>query len=211
MASVKYEYTCTITGDEYEYELYDTPYTVTLDSADWTFKGTFDIIYNNEKTVAKAPLERIYFFYYPAYSTQTPYPFEKDTIIFNNNLGRDISFYLMKQKNASMTDPEISIAEANYKPTITGNKSDASKSIVMYHNMTTNLANPSGDAGWNASMQTGMTLAETKYGDSLIVHEDKQLMYNVKVMIYEADAYKSSEKIMIKDAVSTMTGTFLNW
>ncbi len=224
-AKVVYTYTFSITGNKFEYEYTDptTGATNTFE-VDWstgcTVSDTFDI-YNNTNTKDKAELENIYLFYYPAYNqdTVTEYPCSEDKISITNGLGRELNVYLMKQKNPYMTDIEIETGETNYSPKVTGSGS----TIHLYNNLRTNVSGVTGGSvSWIPGNATGVTLKDYDRNpdplvtelETLVDIENKQLMYQVKVQMYENTAVQNppgGTPSISGDVLAEMSGTFLNW
>jgi prepilin-type N-terminal cleavage/methylation domain-containing protein len=78
-------------------------------------------------------LKSLYIYYYPYYESED----KTDEIVINNNLGKEVSCYVLKQKES---DTALNLAnflnlETNYKPMIT-----TSGSVTVYHNLNINLA-----------------------------------------------------------------------
>lgn len=169
-------------------------------------------IYDNAATMSNgAHLENIYFFYYPAYKkgnpqnseVDYPYPIEEDFITINNNTGRNINFYMVKQKNPAYSDAQLKTLEQHqYNPHIS-----TSGGINFYHNFAQNvsgIANATGN-----SYFIGGTAVDK--GDLCNGTTNKKLMYDVEVFIYPAESYNGSYIVNGAQPILTLKGTMLDW
>ena len=153
-----------------------------------------------------AQLENIYFFYYPAYNglngSYTDYPIAEDEIIINNNTGREINFYLVKQKNPAYSDTQLNTLEAHcYSPTVMANGD-----MIIYHNFDQNLGGASIFSPLTIGFTGSVTLMGTLYDDTL-----KKLMYDVEVIIYPEGSYNGSYIVGGAQPILTLNGTMLDW
>ncbi|MBR4085027.1 MAG: prepilin-type N-terminal cleavage/methylation domain-containing protein [Lachnospiraceae bacterium] len=231
-AKVEYTYTAVGTGD-YVYTMPDgstvnVPMTSTYTAP--TIEAT--IYTNNSSKMDGGKLERIYFYYYPAYNNYVELPFEEDNIYIDtsafkkdNGDGKDLDVYLIKQKLPSTTDMIIELAESDpgYKNTVEVmtrvNGSQMGK-VNLYHNFNTNI-------GTNVTdLNTWSDLAIKEYTEvsgagtcvdkkGLVETETKELMYTIEVKMYtnpsvEKDAVTNKYTIT-GDEILTLEGTKINW
>ncbi len=125
--------------------------------------------YKNEPSVG---LERVYFYYYPAYDVV-----DEIQVITNNFDASDmIDMYILKQVPAG-ADGTLNDKEAAYNPKVHG-----ASNINLYHNFDDNIGGASIPAGANIS-----GFADNKgYMDASKVKKNYLLMYNLNVEVREA-------------------------
>lgn len=177
-----------------------------------------------EDTEEPMKLENIYFFYTPAYITSTEYPYGGQEVIeIVNNLKnadgtyRDLNVYLIKQKKKDVLDTVIGIAEASYKPSITGN---GSGKVHLYHNLKENIGTPGNSLpGWS---ETNVNITnEGVISTDIIGSESKELMYQIDIELYrngeldevpeKNDTEDEKNNAMSGTKVLTLDGTKINW
>lgn len=131
-------------------------------------------IYDNSTTSADgAQLANVYIYYYPAYSsTIGGAPIDSETINIQNATSSVKKVYLIKQKRSVSN---LLTLENSYLPVING-----SGDIALYHNLTTNLADPSGACGTVSFSGFGITPST-----ELLQKKTEILLYSVKISIYE--------------------------
>ncbi|HKM35807.1 MAG TPA: hypothetical protein VJY54_13855, partial [Lachnospiraceae bacterium] len=172
----------------YDYSVSNYPYNKSDGSLD-TFDKTFTslsslfVMYDNSATVSNgAKLENIYVFYYPAYnSSDTGVRINSETININNNTGVEKKVYLIKQVNGYLTPGQRETCENSYTPQI----NNSGDSIQLYHNLNTNLANPSGTVG---AVDNNVVNSHT----DILPTDTKVLVYDVQISIYEQGAAASN-------------------
>ncbi len=173
---------------------------------------SFDIYNNTNTKVGGAELEKIYFCYYPAYSSKiAAVDIMKETITINNNTANSVDVYLIKQKDNSYENTKLDILEKNYYPTITGTGSE----IKLYHNFNTNLSNgkKGSESGLAGANMTGVTAEPVTSTMTMIEQKSTQLMFDVEVSIYEYGSYDSGTNSIKPGAykILTMDSSALNW
>lgn len=139
-------------------------------------------VYDNtyaEVDGARPQLENIYIYYYPAYSI-SGVEIHSETINLVNNASAK-NFYLIKQVNNNLSNGTLFVKENSYAVSVTGDISAPGK-YILYHNLNQNLAdstNPSGPVNISGvgTLKGILTDAQEKF-----------LLYDVKVSIYEAGA-----------------------
>ncbi len=163
------------------------------------FNPTF-MIYDNAATSASgAVLENIYFFYYPAYNAGTEYPIKEDVITINNNTGRELGFYMVKQKNTMYTEAQLRTNEEHYySPYIT-----VSGNVIFYHNSDQNM-------GGGTLTPLHIYGSATPMG-TLYSREYDNLMYDIELTIYPEGSYNGSGITAGSNPIFTMQGTMLDW
>lgn len=213
VVTVTYTYTFKLDGGVFDYVYRNPsggspiPLSVDLGTAEIPLYNFSFYIYDNAATMSNgAKLENIYFFYYPAYNglngSYTDYPIAEDEIIINNNTGRTINFYLVKQKNPAYSDTQLNTLEAHcYTPTVMANGD-----MIIYHNFDQNLGGSSDFSSLNISSTGSVTLMGTLYDDTL-----KKLMYDVEVSIYPANSFNGSYIVGGAQPILTLKGTMLDW
>ncbi len=210
VVNVTYTYTFTLDGGVFSYNYNPPsggatiPLSVDVGTNEVPLYNLTFTIYDNAATMANgAVLENIYFFYYPAYNGDlTDYPISEDIITINNNTGRYINFYMVKQKNPVYSDVDLNTLEGVYEPYIT-----VAGGVVFYHNSDQNLGG-SGPANPFHLVSTG---ALTYPRGTLYDEENKILMYDVKVSIYPAGSYNGSDIVGGAEPIITLNGTMLDW
>lgn len=176
-------------------------------------------IYNNydihDPVNHPAQVENVYFFYYPAYQgSLSLYPFTSDYIQITNDLadgagGREINFYLIKQKNPAYPDSSLQTLESNYALTVKGyNTSGIDPDINLYHNFDDNLGGGSTTA-IDPAWFTNITTVNSDY----VQTDNKILMYDVHLKIYPSGTYNKGSHTLTSGVqpVFTMEGTTLDW
>ncbi len=213
VVNVTYTYTFRLDNGTYTYNYQPPsggatiPLSVDLGTAEIPLYNTTFMIYDNAATMSNgATLENIYFFYYPAYSGNhggfTEYPIARDEIVINNNTGRSVKLYMVKQKNPAYTDVELNTLEAHYyNPNIFVNGD-----VVFYHNLAENIGGTSPVTPPHLISTGSVTLMADLYYRNL-----KTLMYNVEVTIYPAGSYNGSYIISGSQPIITLDGTILDW
>lgn len=165
----------------YEYKVTDYPYYKADGSLD-TFDKNFDpiarspvLVYDNTSTVGNgAKLENIYVYYYPAYKNSLPgVEIASEKININNGTGVEKKVFLIKQYNESFSST-LNTCENSYTPQI----NESGDGIKLYHNLYTNLSDPSGTVG-TVDMNV---VHETS---DILPTESKVLVYDVHVSIYK--------------------------
>lgn len=129
-------------------------------------------VYNNTDTVSNgALLEDIYCYYYPAYSSSLAgVPVRQETIYINNYTGGTKKVYLIKQKKDIAN---LNTCENSYTPQVI-----CSGDVELYHNLTTNLADPSGTCGT-------VTISGSVTPHTELLEENAEiLLYDVKITVY---------------------------
>lgn len=191
----------------------------------YTFK-----IYSNVGTndvTHPTKLENIYFFYYPLYnSSLAMYPYVTDEFEVINHLtdtSRQINLYMIKQKNTAYSDMDLRIMEASYATKITGSGNPGT--IKVYHNYLDNLGTDiiggvsvTKQDGSVEKVQDGLTenlgwFLGVESKGSMYIEDDKTLIYDLLVTIYDAGAYDDTTKTIIagSEPVLMMDGTDLDW
>lgn len=204
-----YDYTDAVTGD---------PKTITIPVSSMT-KQDSAIIYDNTATkVNNAALERIYFYYYPAFNNYDYYDFPcvEDKITIKNNIGKDVDFYLIKQNNTAINDSEEEIMEDGYDVKV---QVQGENVVNLYHNLRTNMGTPVGDdrpfasASWPVETDDLTTSGTVTVNDmhSLIIDENRKLMYTIDIKAYANPEYDATSKTMSGDELLSLSGTKINW
>ncbi len=172
-------------------------------------------IYNNydihDPVNHPAQVENVYLFYYPAYQgTLSMYPFLSDYIQISNDLtGRDLNFYLIKQKNPAYPDSSLQTLESSYEVTVKGFRTGGGDAeINLYHNFDVNLG-----GGSTTALDPTWFNNITTVNDDYVQTENKILMYDVDLKIYDAGSYNMTTHVLDAAAqpVFIMEGTTLNW
>lgn len=228
-AVVKYQYTFSLIDDKYEVMLpgdstytpvYVAPSSKTIPITIYTNENTKDVTLEAGKTPMQ--LERIYFFYIPAYKdpiTDEKYRFTtKEEICINNNLsdGRELDVYLVKQKKDGVLLGNLQTAETKYDVEVKGTGTGC---VNLYHNLKTNIGNPaSGTTLWNDSKNSISN--KGIMSNQFMEEESKDMMYKVELEVYlnpTLDVPDPSESESAKDTsmsgkkVLTLDGTKINW
>lgn len=229
-AKVKVEYTAILNGD-YIYTLpdgNDVPASINK-----TYSQDADaVIYSNNNTKTNGgKLERIFFYYYPAYNDNTyvEIPVAKDSISIdttefkNGNNGKDLDVYLIKQKLPGTTDITIELAEEqtsykNYVDIKTRENGSQKGTVNLYHNFNTNIGD-GGTLAWPEGVGPDCELQENTSGScnnkgSLVSEETKVMMYNVRVKMYTNPVLEkngNNKYEMSGEEVLTLDGTKINW
>lgn len=228
-AKVKFVYTATLNGD-YIYTLPDGNEVPA--SIDKSYKQPVDaVIYSNNNTKTNGgKLERIFFYYYPAYNDNTyvEIPFTKDSITIDttgfkeSGNGKNLDVYLIKQKLPGTNNLTIELAEEqtsykNYVEIKTAVNGSQMGTVNLYHNYNTNI----GDGGALAWPEGFGDTSEfqVKVGDgvnkgSLVSEEKKTMMYNVKIKMYTNPMLEkngNNKYEMTGEELLTLDGTKINW
>lgn len=177
---------------EYAYKVVDYPY---YDAAEvkhiWNSEETepFTAITSLPDTAfySGASLENVYLYYYPSYAgSLSDVPVKSDTINITNSTPGAKTVFLVKQIPPGLDESgkiKLLTKENTYMPTVNG-----SGSILLYHNLDVNLADPSSAVGAHAI--SGCTVP-TK--NEFLDEEDEYLIYRVKVFIYEPGSVAAAE------------------
>lgn len=129
-------------------------------------------VYTNPIEGGVHPLQRLMIYYYPAYDLE-----RDETILVKNEAGLDLDCYLIKQKNAGLTNAQLDVKETSYKP---GVNCTGSGNVILYHNLNTNLGGNSfaGGAGHIT------TFAEVKdYAGDHFFKVQKALVYKLELKV----------------------------
>lgn len=227
-AEVEFEYHAYANGD-YEYTMPDgTVVSVPISGSTYSSASVTATIYTNNSSKEKGgKLERVYFYYYPAYSQYVQVPFAEDNISIDtsefkesNGDGKDLDVYLIKQKLPLTTDILIELAEAepSYKNNLTiktcVNGSQMGK-VNLYHNFDTNIGN-GGDLNWPETGECTVTAGDWVDKEGLVEQETKEMMYTIEVKMYtnskvEKDDVTNKYTVTAGDEVLTLDGTKINW
>ncbi len=189
----------------------------------YTFTGTCDYTGHNDasmpdmvksldtRLIASGGLEKIFFYYYPAYDNRTGYKIT-DSFVFDNNYKafdgskKSVDLYVFKQKDGSRSNIEIKNAETSYK--VTFGNSSASGPMVVYDVIDQNLGNL-GTYGINLfdTSRLSVTGEEGKSkligNDSIIIIENgltetvknTVLMYKISVKVVDPKPIFNSQEI----------------
>lgn len=204
-----YDYTDAVTG---------APKTITIPASSMT-KQDSAIIYDNTATkVNNAALERIYFYYYPAFKDYDNYDFPcvEDKITIKNNIGKDVDFYLIKQNNPAIADNKEELLEDGYDVKV---QVQGENVVNLYHNLRTNMGTPVGNdraftsASWPVEWDDLTTDTTVTVNDmhSLIIDENRKLMYTIDIKAYANPVYDATSKTMSGDELLSLSGTKINW
>lgn len=219
---VRYRYH--LNNDKYTYRHVDVDGNVT--DYEWSYNEaanenvleyTFIIYENSDTGDHSAKVENVYLFYYPAYQgALSMYPFLSDYIQISNDLAdgnapdsRQINFYLIKQKNPAYPDSSLQTLESGYEVTVKGyNTGSADPDINLYHNFAENLG-----GGATTALQSTWFNNITTVNDDYVNTENKVLIYDVDLKIYDAGSYNITTHTLEAGAqpVLTMEGTTLDW
>lgn len=185
---------------EYWFNITDYPYRKSTDP-DGVVSGTFSLAapsegevmdagvecYNNTDTAAadsNVKLENLYLYYYPAYNHSLggliKNEASSDVIEINNNSGRPINVYAIKQKNDALNPGDLSVCESDYKVTV---QLHGNEKIVLYHNLREKLAGTGAGICIPVSHIPGKPIE-----DKNALWEtggDRTLVYKVKVTVKE--------------------------
>lgn len=233
VAKVNCYYTAVGNGD-YTYTFSDgTTETVSLLGSAWNGTPspttTETLIYSNSASKdKKGNLERIYFYYYPAYNiiASTENPCKVDMIVVDTSALKDkngdpkeIDVYLIKQKLYGKTDMQISLGESEtyYKNYL---EIKAGGSVNLYHNFNVNIGkeeNPddpsANDLNWPETGEFGLTSGICNNKAGLVESETKNLMYTIKIKMYKNPVLSvgPGSTIMSGEEILTLDGTKINW
>lgn len=129
-------------------------------------------VYTNPVDGGVHPLQRLMIYYYPVYDLE-----RDEVIIVKNNAGLNLDCYLIKQKNAGLSNAQLEWKETNYKPNV---NRTGSGNVVLYHNLNTNLGGNSspGGAGHIATFSDVKDYA----GNSFKVQ--KVLVYKLEMKVF---------------------------
>lgn len=215
---VEYDYYWQTTDGKYYYEhTKEDGTTVTYECAASGSSHYSEVIYSNSLTNDPShptKIESVYFFYYPGYKgLLSVFPFESDEIIVSNQLAdgtRTIDVYLIKQKNPAYSDSNLDTLESTYTTKVEGlyNGSYTSGTNI-YHNFDVNLG---GGSSTPYDVNTWFT-SNLNIMPKLVLTDNKVLMYDVELKIYDAGAYDMANHVLDATAqpVLTMDGTTLDW
>lgn len=215
-AEVTYEYTYNLNQD-FKYDSIDlsVPGGIVEKSVDCnstaTLGGMFRI-YDSSLTTDN--LQNVYLFYYPPYNNQG-IKCISESIELNNNLGRDLNVYLLKQVKTDMSMLEIKSNENLYNPNI--HSGSMGGDIILYHNLLTNIGGGS-VVSWNPASVMSSVIELVDFDpdagvEPLVAKDSKQLMYKVLVEVFDRKSYQEigGVKQMTTASLADMDGTFLNW
>lgn len=224
---IEYKYTFRTTDSKYYYKhIKEDGTSVTIDCPASDSVTFFVPIYTNQLTnVPEHPtkLESVYFFYYPGYKNvladpsnpgaSSVFSFESDKIIVSNQLAdgaRNIDVYLIKQKNPAYNDTNLNILESSYTTYVEGMYNGSYTSGTnIYHNFDVNLGGGSSTPyNVNSWFDTDLNVMS-----QLVPTDNKILMYDIVLDIYNAGAYDMDSNLLDSTAepVLTMEGTTLEW
>lgn len=129
-------------------------------------------VYTNPVEGGVHPLQRLMIYYYPAYDME-----RDEVIIVKNNVGLNLDCYLVKQKNAGLTNAQLEWKETNYKP---GVSCTGSGNMVLYHNLNKNLGGNSSPGG--AGHITTFSAVKDYAGDNFKVQ--RVLVYKLEMKVF---------------------------
>ncbi len=229
IAKVRYEYTAVGMGN-YVYSFPDgTTVSVNLSSTTFSTPDVESTIYTNSYSKSQnGKLERIYFYYYPAYNSglYTENPCVKDEITidttgFKNGSGdpKDLDVYLIKQKRPLTSDILLELAEedTNYKNYVrvkTAQNGSLNGKVNLYHNFNVNIGDESDmTPSWpeiGELVLEGGAICDNKSG--LAITEQKELMYTITIKMYTNPVLQLSPTMeMTGEEILTLDGTKVNW
>lgn len=145
--------------------------------ADKTVTLSEPVIFNNSAT--GAPLERVYLYYYPAYSNYnaTGYEISEDKIVIENNSGsEDINFYLVKQ--IEHTNRNLATSEATYTPVVSLSSAGTGNE-VLFHNLNQDISGTGVPGGFTISGCTAKTF------DELVEEKEEVLVYDLDIKVFK--------------------------
>lgn len=157
-------------------------------------KNNPDLTYRKELTAfdstdAGKELRAVYLYYYPMY----PATAAQDHIVFNNEAGLPVDFYLLKQKrdaaNAGIgQNVTSSTDEENYRMTLDILEPTSAMQTKLYTNLATNLA--SGGEVTTAMYQIKFNNGAITLGDDnrLITEEVSDRVFDLEINVYEKGA-----------------------
>ncbi len=187
-------YTTAVINMDYYFIIKDYPYYLSSTEATPTGKQTFPVDYdttgnmymvqvildipyglyylNFYKNPNTVDLEKVYFYYYPAYDVAD----EIKVVTHDFAAGDSIDMYILKQVPLG-ADATLNNKEASYNPTIQG------ESIIkLYHNFGDNIG---GSSVPPAPTISGFA-SSSHYMEATIFEKQYQLMYNMDVEVREA-------------------------
>lgn len=132
-------------------------------------------VYSNPIKDGEHPLQRLLIYYYPAYQME-----HGDTIRIKNPDALDLECHLIKQKVSGLSYAQLQTKEINYKPTV---KCEGAGDVVLYHNLSSNLADRSNIPG-GASGITTFSDVQPYVGNSF--KKQKVLAYKLEMKILES-------------------------
>jgi len=225
--NVYYDYYFKTADEKYYFEYTKEDGTVVPFECEAKYEPEYNtIIYSNSLTndvTHPTKVENVYFFYYPGYKTVLPDPsnpgaeslfsFDSDEIVVSNQLAdgsRQIDVYLIKQKTPAYGDANLSILETSYSTYVDGMyKAPHNSGTNIYHNFDVNLGGGSSTAyNVDSWFDTNLNIMS-----QLVPTDNKVLMYDITLKIFEAGAYDMDSHLLDSTAepVLTMEGTTLDW
>ena len=183
----------------YHYEVSNYPFYPTdeLHPEHFDLEGDISIpsvtVYDNTDTASNgARLGDVYLYYYPAYSSgPLGTRVADETIEIYNNSGSAKNVYLIKQKNASISDTQLNTCENSYTPTITGVPADLGSTIRLFHNLDYNMS------GLGSGTGTFSISGMAEAGTEMFEEKPEVLLYHVQVSIYEAGTDFSGTALLV--------------
>lgn len=141
----------------------------------------YEKFYDNTQTSPTTSLEKIYYFYYPAYKDNSDALIKTEDFNIYNNSGKTIDMYLIKQKYTSIPVGTYTTCEAGYEPLI--NLVPGGSEVKLYHNLSTDLS------GNGVSLADKADIRPDEFKNAatdVIIEEGKKaLVYKVKVSVYD--------------------------
>ncbi len=143
--------------------------------------------YNN--SVTGAPLENVYWYYYPLYREPGHMRCVEDRLIIQNNSGAEKNFYIIKQKSGVLDESSLNSGEALYKL-----YTDVSGDVVnFYHNVDEEFTH----GGHPDIVLSGVGVDKGSPWEQP-ASDPTVLLYNVEIDIYQAGS---------SDSIHRLTGT----
>ena len=226
--TAKVEYTYQMQGvRDYEYTMMDGTVVVVDNNLFSDTESIDSIIYTNSNSKDQGgKLERIYFYYYPAYNSGlfTENPCVIDKIVINTEnfkatggAPKDLDVYLIKQKLPATSNLLIELAEGdtyykNYVEIKAGVNGTEHGTVNLYHNYNTNIGNGSTLTWPETGESTAAPSGSGVDKGGLVVNEQKELMYTIEVKMYSNPIMDAiSPMQMTGEEILTLDGTKINW